>query len=43
MLAAAAIDRLIHHSIIIKLDVENYRLEKAQKKAAESKKIKNKS
>lgn len=26
MLAAAAIDRLVHHSIILKLDVENYRL-----------------
>ncbi len=26
MLAAAAIDRLVHHSVILKLDVENYRL-----------------
>ncbi len=26
MLAAAAIDRLVHHSIVLKLDVDNYRL-----------------
>jgi DNA replication protein DnaC len=32
MLAAAAIDRLVHHSVIIKFDVENYRLEEAAKK-----------
>jgi len=32
MLAAAAIDRLVHHSVIIKFDVENYRIEEAAKK-----------
>jgi len=32
MLAAAAIDRLIHHSIIIELNVESYRVETAKKR-----------
>ncbi len=32
MLAAAAIDRLVHHSIILKLDVNNYRLKAYQEK-----------
>jgi len=32
MLAAAAIDRLVHHSVVLKFDVENYRLEEAAKK-----------
>ena len=32
MLAAAAIDRLVHHSVVIKFDVENYRLEEATEK-----------
>ncbi|MFO7735299.1 MAG: ATP-binding protein [bacterium] len=32
MLAAAAVDRLVHHSVVLKFDVDNYRLEEATKK-----------
>lgn len=32
MTTAAAIDRLVHHSVIIELDVPSYRMEQAQKK-----------
>lgn len=32
MITAAAIDRLVHHSVIIELNVESYRLEAAKKK-----------
>ena len=32
MTTAAAIDRLIHHSVIIELNVPSYRLEEAQRK-----------
>ena len=32
MVTTAAIDRLIHHSIIIELNVESYRLEQAKEK-----------
>jgi len=31
MLAAAAIDRLVHHSVILKMDVENYRIKDVAK------------
>lgn len=31
MTTAAAIDRLVHHSIIFELNVESYRMEQAQK------------
>jgi len=37
MLAAAAIDRLVHHSVVIKFDVENYRLEEAAEKKSRKK------
>lgn len=32
MTTAAAIDRLVHHSVILELDVPSYRMEQAQKK-----------
>ncbi|MFO8084976.1 MAG: ATP-binding protein, partial [Desulfobacterales bacterium] len=32
MTTAAAIDRLIHHSIILELNVESYRMEQAKKR-----------
>jgi len=32
MITAAAIDRLVHHSVIIELNVESYRLASAKKK-----------
>ena len=31
MTAAAAIDRLVHHSVILELNIESYRMEVAQK------------
>jgi len=31
MTAAAAIDRLVHHSVILELNIESYRLEMAKK------------
>jgi DNA replication protein DnaC len=31
MTTAAAIDRLVHHSIILELNVSSYRLEKAKR------------
>ncbi|MCL4204854.1 MAG: ATP-binding protein [Pirellulaceae bacterium] len=34
MTTAAAIDRLIHHSVIIELNLQSYRLEEAQQKNA---------
>ncbi len=33
MTTAAAIDRLVHHSIILEVNVESYRLEKARKRS----------
>ena len=33
MTTAAAIDRLVHHSIIFELNVESYRMEQAKKEA----------
>lgn len=33
MTTAAAIDRLVHHSVIIALNVPSYRVEKAKAKA----------
>ena len=36
MMAAAAIDRLIHHSVIIELNVPSFRLEEAKKKQPKS-------
>src|SRR5258708_20222528 len=32
MMTAAAIDRLVHHSVIIELDIPSYRVEEAKKK-----------
>lgn len=34
MMTAAAIDRLVHHSVIIELNIESYRAEEAQRKQA---------
>ena len=34
MTTAAAIDRLVHHSIILELNVASYRLEQSKKKKA---------
>jgi DNA replication protein DnaC len=31
MTAAAAIDRLVHHSVIVEMNVPSYRMEKARK------------
>ena len=31
MTAAAAIDRLVHHSVILELNIASYRMEQAQK------------
>jgi len=37
MMTAAAIDRLVHHSVIIELNIPSYRMEEAkQKQAAEA-------
>ena len=32
MMTAAAIDRLVHHSVIIELNIPSYRVEEAKKK-----------
>ena len=32
MVTAAAIDRLVHHSVILELNIESYRMEAAMKK-----------
>ncbi len=32
MMTAAAIDRLVHHSVIIELNIPSYRVEHAKKK-----------
>lgn len=37
MTTTAAIDRIVHHSVVLELDVESYRTESA-KKAARNKK-----
>lgn len=37
MTTAAAIDRLVHHSIIVELNVPSYRLDKAKRKTTGSK------
>ena len=37
MTTAAAIDRLVHHSVIIELNIDSYRLEQAKKKRPKSK------
>lgn len=42
MTTAAAIDRLVHHSIILELNVSSYRLEKARRNDGESSKTSNK-
>jgi DNA replication protein DnaC len=34
MTTAAAIDRLVHHSVIIELNVDSYRVESAKEKSA---------
>lgn len=38
MTTAAAIDRLVHHSVILEINVPSYRMEEAQKKSSSSKK-----
>ena len=35
MTTAAAIDRLVHHSVILELNIASYRVEEAKKKKAE--------
>lgn len=37
MTTAAAIDRLVHHSVILEVNVESYRLEKAKKRGKKNK------
>lgn len=39
MTTAAAIDRLVHHSVILEVNVESYRLEKAKKRGKGNKEI----
>jgi len=36
MTTAAAIDRLIHHSVIVELNIPSFRLEEAKKKQPKS-------
>ena len=36
MTTAAAIDRLVHHSVIVELNVASYRVEQAKNKKAEA-------
>jgi len=36
MVAAAAIDRLVHHSVILELNIGSYRMSAAKKKTAEA-------
>ncbi len=36
MTTAAAIDRLVHHSVILELNVRSYRLEKARRTGKEA-------
>ena len=36
MVAAAAIDRLVHHSVILELNIASYRMSAAKKKTAEA-------
>ncbi len=36
MTTAAAIDRLVHHSTILEMNMTSYRLEEAQKRSAET-------
>jgi len=38
MITAAVIDRLVHHSVIIELNVESYRLASAKKKQKKERK-----
>ena len=35
MITAAAVDRLVHHSIIIEMNLESYRMEKAKNRKKE--------
>ena len=35
MTTAAAIDRLVHHSVILELNIPSYRMEHAKKKKAD--------
>jgi DNA replication protein DnaC len=37
MTTAAAIDRLVHHSIILEMNVPSYRLEESQRNAEKQK------
>jgi DNA replication protein DnaC len=36
MTTAAAIDRLVHHSVILELNLDSYRLKKAKQNMAEN-------
>ena len=40
MTTAAAIDRLVHHSVIVELNVQSYRLEQAQKSTEKANPVK---
>jgi hypothetical protein len=35
MTTAAAIDRLVHHSVILELNIPSYRMEEARRKKAD--------
>ena len=37
MTTAAAIDRLVHHSVILELNIDSYRMEQAKKAKGKSK------
>ena len=37
MTTAAAIDRIVHHSVVIELNIESYRAEEAKERIASSK------
>jgi DNA replication protein DnaC len=39
MVTAAAIDRLVHHSVVIELNLESYRLSQALKRGKSLKKV----
>lgn len=40
MTTAAAIDRLVHHSVILELNIDSYRLERAKRAGKDGKDVK---
>jgi len=42
MMTAAAVDRLVHHSVIVELNIDSYRIQSAQKASKSTKKHRNK-